>query len=104
MYKKILLGLAGLLFASSASAWVTQSAVHITALIQFEAGISRDYTLIEFSSGERCRVLHTEKELLALVLSLYAMDKPVNIVCYDTQDDPGASGYLSRKLHRITGV
>jgi hypothetical protein len=93
--------LTGLLAASAANAWITQSGATIARLIQFEAGLSRDYTLVEFSTGDRCRILHTEKELLALTIALYMADRPVSYACYDSTEDPGSSAFPSHKLHRI---
>ena len=100
-YGRLILSVIGLLAASAANAWITQTGAHITRLIQFEAGISRDYTLVEFTTGERCRILHTEKELLALTLSLYIAEKAVSFTCYDSTEDPGSSSFPSHKLHRI---
>jgi hypothetical protein len=102
-YARVWFTLTGLLAASAANAWITQSGARITRLIQFEAGISRDFTLVEFSTGDRCRILHTEKELLAFTLALYMADKPVSFSCYDSTEDPGSSAYPSHKLHRIFG-
>jgi hypothetical protein len=93
----------GLFLAPIANAWVTPNEVQILRLIQFESGIGRDYTIIEFSGSVRCRVQHSDKELLSLTMMLYATGKSVSAVCYDTLDDPGGSGYPSYKLHRITG-
>ena len=71
-------------------------------MIQFENGIGRDYTLLEFSSNSGlCRIPHAEKELYSFTLSLYLAGKKMNVVCYDTVEDPGNSGYPSHKLHRI---
>ncbi len=95
--------LSTLLAVPTANAWINQDNVQILRLIQFEGGIYRDYTLVEFSGGARCRVLHADRELLALTMSLYMAGKTVSAVCYDLQDDPGGSAFPSHKLHRIVG-
>lgn len=87
----------------SANAWVTADNVTIKSLVQFESGISRDYTIVEFSNGAMCRIPHstTDKELYSFALALYMAGKKVWFHCHNTASDPGASGYNTHLLHRL---
>lgn len=90
------------IYSSSSFAWVDHQNVTITRLIQFEGGIGRDYTVLEFSNnGARCRIPHEYKELLSFALATHFASKSVSVVCHDSQEDPGGSAFPSHKLHRI---
>ncbi|WP_156894953.1 hypothetical protein [Janthinobacterium sp. 1_2014MBL_MicDiv] len=58
--------------------------------------------VVKLSNGLYCHVMPEEKNLYALVLTLYASGKTASIYCYDTVEDK--SGYSSRRLHRIGGL
>ena len=90
------------LFSNVTFAWVQNDNVTIENIYQFEAGINRDYAILEFSNnGPRCRVPFVEKELYSLALSLYMAGKTVSVVCHDSEEDPGGSTKPSHKLHRL---
>lgn len=91
-----------LLCFQQSHAWVNHDDVTISSIIQFESGIGRDYSILEFSNnGARCRINHTDKELFSFALAAHLANKSVSVVCHDQADDPGASAYLTHKLHRI---
>lgn len=85
-----------------ANAFVFINDAQIDTLIQFEGGLGRDFTLLNFSNSEaRCRISHDDKELYTFALSLYMAKKTVDVVCHDALEDPGGSTYKSHKLHRL---
>jgi hypothetical protein len=77
----------------------------IKSLIQFEADIGRDYTILTFSGSETmCRIPYTEDKLYTFALSLYMAGKKADFVCGETVSDPGGSTFNTRKVHRIIAI
>lgn len=102
MKEKIFAFFSLLAISQAGFAWVNHDNVVITRIIQFEGGIGRDYSILEFSgNGPRCRIPHLEKEFFSFALAAHMAQRPISAICHDEAEDPGASSYTTHKLHRL---
>ena len=90
-------GFALLVLSSAAYAWTPSGEpVSIKEVILWQ---DVNPIVIKLSSGLYCHIMPEEKNLYALVLTLYASGKTASIYCHDSVEDK--VGYPSHRLHRI---
>ena len=82
--------------------WITSSNSIIVEIVQWEANVhGSPYAVMRLSDNTQCYVPLAEKELYALMLSLFMSGRQFSVHCYDEAIDIG--GYAVHKLHRVNG-
>lgn len=86
------------LHSNKSHAWgVFESDAKITHFIRWEGNTAPVY--LRINAGKFCFIPSTEKELIALAMTLYVTKTPIQIHCRDEEVNYG--GVNGHKVHRI---
>ncbi|MGH8602102.1 MAG: hypothetical protein ACREXR_04795 [Gammaproteobacteria bacterium] len=93
---RIALAVCLLALASTAHAWSYFPNAKILGIVQWQDGSP---VYLEVAPGTYCYIPASEKNMIALIFSLYSSGRPSDIHCYPTADTFG--GMPGYRLHRI---